>query len=274
MRFGDFAEAIVMQLKDQRATEVLAQRFLVVYKPVEFQPKDRENAQIEDIKFGEDGGIRTYLKGKPYPARFHSEGRVMDSIAAYKKILPLIARNAKGFNALITLLFLKGNLNIFNDWFKRYFELYPIRCKEEHYSTPVRELRRVLKDYFNNIPYVLDAISVILEFDSAYRYRFQDIAMEINKVEFNKKPLKEIKRLTDLWTEREVTKSGIYSLRKLFPLFRVYLMFSPKKVKLLKDIINNVNIDEIKFNEEDEHYIKYYGDYNFLGKSYESRNKG
>lgn len=220
-----------------------------------------------------DKGCETWIKDEKYPMRVYIDvpgiNDRMLQVARVKKIFPIIVGTLKGglIRKVVAVLYLKWNwesyLNfIWNAWADVYMD-----C--DRYSQPVREVYRVMEGKLRDI------ICAILEFDTAYRYRFQDIVGELNKEAFEKNPLKEIKRLADILFEREWHgDNGIGKFKKYIPYLIWYLRLNPKLVSKLKEIVRELNVEEIKLSKEDIYWTNSgYEDYNFRGLSSEIRLK-
>jgi len=226
---------------------------------------------IVDLKLAEDGTLRTYLKGEPEPVRFYSQHSTVWLVAMYKRLIPLLIKRfitSGWINKIATILFLKYNIKLFSDWFHYIFYINPILFKEEHYSQPVKEIRRVLKGKIDEN--FIDAISLVLEHDSAYRYRFQDIIVCLNKVLLKQNPAREICRLMDIIIEREEARMN-HKWKSVKKFIKLALFFPTKYRKLLVEIMGEINLEELKFSKEDTYWAGEYQSYNFGGKTLEKR---
>lgn len=222
----------------------------------------KDKRYILDVKLAEDGTVRTYLSDSELPVRNYPDRASVLLVANFKRLameLILSLKRQNWFERIITLLAIKNNFDILPGWFEYQFDWQQVLLKEKHWSQPIKEVRRVLKGKINE--HLIDAISAVLEYDSAYRYRFQDIVAELNK---NNGVVKELKRLLTITAEREVDswqKEKWNSLK--FLVNALYLM--PKTRKLIREIIQEVNIDEIKFSKEDIYWTRTAKNYNYGG---------
>ena len=146
------------------------------------------------------------------------------------------------------------------------FKIKPIR-----YCIAVRELYRTL-DYapFNedkktkDLRLMLkDLLCMILEFDNAYRYRFQDVISEINLDAVKKNMIKEVNRLLDILSEREQTQDikDTWTLLKLF--FTYYLKIDKRVYSIIQNALFQLNIEKVKLDEGDKYYCTPRKDYKF-----------
>jgi hypothetical protein len=116
----------------------------------------------------------------------------------------------------------------------------------------------------------IDAITLVLEHDSAYRYRFQDIIVNLNKYELTRNSKKELCRLMDMLIEREEGRlSDKWEKVKKFA--EIALSFPTKIRRELVKILVELNLEELKFSKEDIYWTDYYYSYKFGGKSLEER---
>jgi len=199
--------------------------------------------KIIDIKMLADGTVRTYVENSDEPLRFYTPHEAVDIVASYKRLFSALIKN--GVIGIITIVL---NKKVWIEYLRKTFELYPIILKEEHWSQPVKEIRRILK-----IDETLkDAISLILENDMAYRYRMQAFLSELNQDNLKKNTIKELKRILDIFISRENDRNKVLWLkvRNLLWLLRF------KGLNEIREILLDLKIDEIKFSKEDLYWIK------------------
>lgn len=121
--------------------------------------KETEPMYVREIRLPKEGGIYTVFEGMP-PRKGFPINESVDAADHAKKAIMSILKTP-----MILLLpfcwkkFLREIAKI----------VAPHRLKPERYCTSVREVYRVIKN--ENLR---DVACVVLEFDSAYRYRFQD----------------------------------------------------------------------------------------------------
>lgn len=260
MIYSDFIPTWKMQIVMERQQELLKK----IRRPYKHTPpsiesiqKSEDSATIKDYKIVEDGTVRMYLNELEEPVRLIPNQEVLKTITIYKRLFLQVAENFKrqnAFSKLITLLSLQINRNVFPDWIEYIFDLNPILLKEEHYSQPVKEIRRVLKGTIDQR--IIDAITSILEFDNAYRFRIQDALMSIDKSKSTKKNIDSI---------FNTLISGDYeSMRekwgKFKPIISVLILI-PNIRKKIDKFFKEINLEEIKFTKEDICFIRKYSPY-------------
>ena len=233
------------------------------------QPKD--NAALLKVEFPDKGGVLTFIEGHEFPYRGFPYFEFVEKIDYIKKtsraFLSGLYHGLKNKKLwLITLvpafwmapIIVRVGVYVFSRMIDRF------KIKEERYSQAVRELNRVLsipvgKDttfqyQFRNL------VCGILEFDNAYRFRFQDIIEELDKKAIRKNPAKELVRLFSLMQGREIgqdTKDTL-TLFKLFVSF--YLRFDGEMRKILANLAE-IDINLAKLTSEDKWYCPSRSDY-------------
>lgn len=222
-------------------------------------------------------GCGTYLVDEKYPMRICMAQGKMETITQFKKLLPKLAISFQGniINKLIALLYLKRNWINFIDFV--YYGLRDVYYKEvKYYNQPAREMYRVLSGWNELIDKIRDILCSVIEWDTAYRYRFQDILPELNKELFYKNPAKEIQRLFNILIRREDPDDGgpLSKYGRFIPLLKYYFLFNKKLEQQLKEIVKKIDLDEIKLSKEDIYWTNQaYGEYKFKDVPYSERIK-
>lgn len=93
--------------------------------------------------------------------------------------------------------------------------------------------------------------AMFLQFSTGYRFRFQDIFGELDKDNFKKSPIEEIWRLKKIMLQRE--KCVNEKLPRLFSILILLMMFK-KYRKIICDFVNELDIEKIKFDEDDWYF--------------------
>lgn len=240
--------------------------------PTDVQP-------LQQVVFPEEGGVLTYMGGMEHPYKGFPFFEFVDRVDAMKKILRGVLSSF--FHSLkkrnkVQLLFLLTVPWLFNDFVKSF--VYPFfrmverfRIKPIRHCTAIRELHRVFsvqwqgetEESKNTREMFRDLLCMVLEFDNAYRFRFQDIMVELDKDALRKNPAKEITRLLDLMSSREATqeiKDTWTLVRRFLPL---YLRFNKPVRKTLVGILENLDLTKIELSVEDKDYCHKRKDYNF-----------
>ncbi len=241
----------------------------------------------QDVKVVErfeilDKGCQLWVRGEKYPIRGNTPATKVVVLTQYKRMVPmwinfLFGRNdnysnfakKNKFQQAIILLGMLVYQEFFINWL--WYGLQDLYADVNFYGQPVRELYRVLDGKLRDI------ICAVLEYDTAYRYRFQDIVGELNKENFKKSPFKEIERLADIARGRECQEHddkqvlGLLKLIKFVPVFIWYLRINRKLLKKIQEVVEKLDINEVKLSVEDTYWTNQYKDYNFRGLTFKER---
>lgn len=249
MIFSDFLPMIGAKLTMERTREILEKIKKPCLNDANKSAELKGQRIIERTELASDGTIRVYVRDGKEPIRMYPDVKTVWAVACYKRFIPLMADSLRSMGwckRITTLLALKYNFGIFSKWFNYYFSMNPVLLNDENYSQPVKEVRRVLKGRLDDN--LINALALILEYDSAYRYRFQDIIAELNKDNL-KKSAREIIRLLDIIDKREQGRSNRWEQIKKS--VKLIFLFCPKIKKQIVAILKDINIDEVKFSKED-----------------------
>lgn len=232
------------------------------------------------VEFPEAGGILTYMEGHEQPYRGFPFHEFVEKIDIIKKITRTTLSGAyhavkdKPKILFLTLLpalwVIKPMIRIFVYVFYRMIDRFKI--KTIRYSQPIREVYRALSvDKNLNEKFIerefrlqfRDLLCMTAEFDNAYRYRMQDVLVEMDKKALKDNDLKELTRLLDILKAREKTQEikDTWKLLKFF--IRFYLRFDRKLRDLIINLLLELDMKEIELSIEDRHYCEPRKDYNF-----------
>lgn len=239
---------------------------------------DKDAMEVADFKIAKDGSMLTFMKGAPEPVRMYPDQQSVQVIATYKRLFPLLAESLAQIGwikRIITLLAIKFNIQLFSKWFDYYFKINVVLLNEENYSQPVKELRRVLTGRIDEN--FINAFTLILEYDSVYRQRVQDILPLLDKSKLTGiiSTIKEIQRLFSIMAGRETNMKDVKIAKwgKISKFISLVLFLSPKTVKLVISILKDLKLEEISLSKEDRYWAYQWGIYDFDGITLENRRK-
>ena len=249
---------------------------------MEKQERDRTGDDVSaltKVEFPKEGGIQSWMEGHDKPYLGFPYLDFVNAIDGIKKLtkyffqrLHYIIRNAPA----------EEKENIKKDfWFQQQliaaliYSIYRVverhLIKPELYSRAVREVHRTLTEMGplaiiergeNRILQVRDILCMYLEFDNAYRFRFQDMMEELNKEEAEKDPAKEIKRLYDISVSREVHEE-VREKQAQYGEFFQYLFSLPRGKELASEFFKRLSLEEVRLSDIDRHWCQPRSDFHF-----------
>lgn len=152
---------------------------------------------------------------------------------------------------------------------------------DKRYCVSVREMKRVFDLMIERMEgwkkkllmIIRNFVVVTMEFDSAYRFRWQDIMIEVKKEELvvgGRRQVKEIERLFKILKSRERQE-----MDRKWDKLREYLMpalrFSKFFRGLMSEFFKEVDLEKLKPDEGDRYFDLLRKDYDFFGKSLPER---
>ena len=239
---------------------------------------------IEKFIRPDSGGRYTKFVGCDYLFPGDPRVHVVNTIGTSKKLFPFLSVLLNDKMLLVGIGFLyifrrKFLWRIFDKLLDViYASIYPLRLNPERYAVPVRETRRVAdiiiaifpKEMEAGLIKLRDICGMNLEIDMAYRWIFQDIIPEIDKAKLNEDPIKEIKRVSDIFQAR----GGIEDdWRKFERIILLAVRISKLSRRAIIEFVNELDFDKIKLTEADWFFCLNRPNYQFKGVPYEERFK-
>ena len=251
-----------------------------------------QNAQeIERVAFPPEGGVYTFYKGNKLPSRGFPYDETVEAVDDCKKIVMAFVYSfynilKKPLSGMLFLFFFRKQIQ---EIFLRVPTITSKRLrgvlnKPTMYSPAIREVYRVLSDMSeiengtvppggwklsdttlkSVMPDIRDVVCMSLDNDDAYRYRFQDIMVEMDKVALKKNTRKEILRLLGIVEKRELSFMDTFGYgfqgRKWERMRRVasVALLIPALQKRAFYFLNSLDIEKLRMDEIDleSAYIK------------------
>ena len=230
---------------------------------------------LRRVEFPVSGGIHTYMDSMEFPYKGFPYFEFVDKMDTLKKIaknlLSGLYHRLKGKSKLWLPLLIPST------WFFKilvhtgiyifYRIFYRYRLKSIRYCDAVREIYRAFNYKSGNkkvdelSEMVRDVVCMILEFDNAYRYRFQDVAEEISSN--NGDVIAELVHLLDTLAERERTQTP----KDTWLLIKTFLPWYLRLDKTLKVVLENtlrqIDTKKIYLDKFDKEYCSKRKDYIF-----------
>lgn len=243
-------------------------------------PNPKDTSVLERVEFPAEGGILTWMSGHSEPYKGFPFFEMVEKIDIVKKLTRAVFSSF--FHSLkrrnkVQLLFVAFVPWLLMDAAKAgiytfYRVVQRFRVKPLRYCDSMRELHRAFGVIeFMNEPYgdkevrlqVRDLMCMIMEFDNAYRYRFQDIIVELDKAAVRRNPGKEINRLLTIMQGREKTQDirDTWALAKKF--LPIFLFFNRKIRRSLVAVLTELDLEKVALSKEDQHYCRPRSDYKF-----------
>jgi len=226
----------------------------------EEQAEQKTNGKliVTKVEFPNEGGIFTHFEGVPF-MKGYPFGDDVERVDEAKK---MAMRQLWGFYRMpkwkfIFLLpvfgvFTKSLVISYWEYIKKY------RFKPIRYCQAVREIYTVFLNLGRELKgeelelweMIRDDVCLTMESDDAYKFRFQLIIVELNKDNLKKNPVKELKRLIKLLSDRE-ENVGMKQKWTMISKYLFLIRFKPKVFKIFIKFLNEMNLDELKMDEND-----------------------
>jgi len=216
-------------------------------------------------------GLLRYIEGASYPAKGVPTPNAIFAINQIKLTIKLLVK----YSPFLILVKKETLLKDFNLLFDKLFQPYVIKpiymCPTAYYLyKTIKEFLMVLEIDTPTAGTFAHNLSHILEYDDAYRYRFQDIINEADLIQLQTNPRKEIRRLINIYKQREHNQVVFIKLERLITPI-LYLLYIPK---VKKAFINSIHhIIGARPDPADLYWMSIRNDYLFGGKTYEERSK-
>ncbi len=240
-------------------TDFILKNIRILENATTVHPNSRARIdRIVEVKLSKDGGIYSYFENQPYPAKGFPYYDTVHRIDAIKKVFLGLLYGFHTFHGktLLALFFLIFRTRITQSLHKltegMWVTLKPHRLKPLYYCNAVKELYQAFDEKDEMIR---DLICMTLEFDDAYRFRFQYALGELDKEKFAKNQYKELDRVAGLLEAREKEKKliGYWKLLRKFLFFGFF--FKKFRIGIVK-VLARVDPARIKMDEGDEYYAK------------------
>jgi hypothetical protein len=230
-------------------------------------------------------GIYMYIEGLPYPHKGLPTPEAIWAINVVKKTIieavKLLTRPQFWPSGVMVAIFPKSIINQSIASFNRITSgtVLPYFLKDELLTATARETKRAIREVLVGIGIsdeeallTAKCLAHILEYDSAYRFRFQDLCTETTSEKLSRQPIRELFRLVGVYRSREHypnTKSHTTKLACLGCLLLVH----PFTRRLIKQVIANVDLEKLQFDLNDRYWVCQKTDYDYFGKTYDERQR-
>ena len=236
-------------------------------------PKQGDTQALLKVEFPKAGGVLTFMEGhEDHPYKGFPYFEMVDKVDLGKKILRaqlsglyhgLKKRNPLQLAclALVPWLFkdiFRANLHTFAKLVTRF------RLKDDKFCVAVRELNRAFAEDGSELAIeIRNALGMLIEFDNAYRYRFQDIIVELDQERLKRAPIRELLRLLEIISKREKTEEIRDTWKLLRMLVRFFLFTDSELRNTLVGALSRLDLSKMALDEDDRHYCLKRQDYSF-----------
>lgn len=213
---------------------------------------------VSHIEFGE--GIKVFLKGHQYPQKGIPTPEAISAINVVKRVL----REGIGWGWWLIPFRRKTSLKAFLSICWPVVSPYILRY--QFLSPTSQAVYDLLKEVDVQMAKI---VAHVLEYDSAYKSRLQDLMTESSKEALVDRPIIEIKRLLELNRQRDYDEIHT-KLHKVGKLATLALLWPPFR-KSFKKAISECDFNKLCFDKSDKYWICSKRDYNYMGLSYLER---
>jgi len=248
---------------------------------------------VEDIIHPPEGGTFTKFYGCSYLFKGYPNVRIVELLDAPKDMFSSIPKLIGSMPfwlkvfSLVLFLFLKLTARKFltrvlgtyvaiaHNPIKKYLFSLRMYCASigEIYRTLTVVIGRRGKIIKTILLMIRDIGCMALQNDTAYKFRVQDILPEVNVEALKENPIKEIRRVINIFIEREKTKGMDVRWAKLGKMIIFWLRVSPKARRLLVEFFSEIDLEKVKLDEADWYFVLKREQYDFRGISLEERLK-
>ncbi len=246
----------------------------------------------ERVETPPEGGIYAYLKGIPFPRKGLPTPENCWANDNVKRVMVFLLRSLGTKDMLLpgiafAIIPWSWKLRTMN---RMLFEFSRIGCwllqgaflKPHLYSNPTKPLQKGVAVFLKDVGIqertsddVAKIIATVLEYDDAYRYRFEDIMSCTERHHLVASPVREVRRLIDIFRARE-KYTDMMSKLDAFEAIASLALMHPRIRRSFKKAVIAIRPDEfqmLKMDEADRYHTLLRGDYDFGGKPIELRMK-
>ncbi len=233
---------------------------------------------IEKIVRG-DKGIEVYYKDTPFPRKGWPFGRAVVAVNIVKRLTTEFLKlyPKLGLLTLSPIRTLEKLLVSFNTISSKLIAEFVI--KKELMTPCSSELQTLTEKFLTELGVSHETsvgfaryFSTLIEYDNAYRYRIEDICSETNECNLYNSPVRETKRLFQIYRQREKCLYITDTLAKLVSLASLILLI-PKIKHTFRYAILQVKWERLRLDDADKYWCRQRPDYDFWGESVEVRTK-
>jgi hypothetical protein len=218
------------------------------------------------------------IQGTDIPYRLNVGDEELEMINIYKASMMATVSLINPINiipTLISLISVKERNRVIG-WFKRlgFKSVQNVILNYQHWSTFHKELYTLIfailiksKIDETNSRQLAEHLSYVIEYDTAYKTRLQDLFNETTPDKITTR--KEIKRLLNLFVSRNKDKDVIKYKKFVFIL--TFALLIPKVKRIFKESLAHINWKNLCPDEIDKYWMSMKVEYDYEGKTLEER---
>ncbi len=259
----------------------------ILWKGARFNIYERTTYPPEGGIFVHYRGMLHPKKGFPYPEAVMANNSLKKTV---KTSLSFVSKETLIPIGLFALLPWKLKMRAVGKVVNAYCDLadnvfHTHYLKPERYCKAAKEIWRGTAVFMNELgfdPELSDragrAVATIFEYDDSYRYFVQDLAGATWDQKIYKRPAKEIRRLGQVFYDRDGEFEIIGSRRVGTMVKRTMgivalALYVPRVKRAFRKAIAAVDFRRLELDEGDKYHVLMRNNYNFFGESFEVRKK-
>ncbi len=244
----------------------------------------------ERTEYPPEGGIYVYYEGMPYPQKGFPFPDAVWMNDVVKRITVFFLRSMGSKDMILPALAFailpwKWQLRTFEKFLYNFARValwmfQSIFLKDDRYCNAGRSLRKLVERFLIEVGIVertaqdfAKVVATMIEYDNAYRYRFEDIMTETTRAQLISRPIREFRRLGAIFRKREKYVDMFSKLDSFIALGTVALMI-PRVRRAFRTAVGSLNgteFDMMKLDDADKYHVLNRPDYDYMGKSHENR---
>lgn len=234
-----------------------------------------------------------------YPTKGWPEPKIIAQVNQAKRLLAtflnfLTFKEVAAVLSLLMFLPWKRKISLMQKWIQQVTRLIgpvlePILLKDQYYLPFTIETRRFISSFLTNLG--IDELwantlgyqfSILMEFDSQYRYWTEDVLTETDGQRLNKEPYRETKRLLKVFERRlqpidspkyghgEVGSTKIRDLvTRVGPM--LLILCHPRIRRAFREALKQIDLTKLQMDEVDRHEFLRVEGYDYMGRSIDDR---
>ena len=225
---------------------------------------------IDHIEYPETGGIFVYYKGLKYPRK----GFPFPEAIYVTNIVKRMVVNLSHYPLWLPVCLCRRSFKRFLDRFTNLTDMVvgSYYFTPRYQMAPAKELNRWITLFFKSLGITTtigNVFGIIIEQDTAYCFRFQDIMGEVNQQELYEHPRKELLRLFSLLQSRELDPLIRQKFSRMKWLW--FLLLIPSIKRAFVKATRQIDFIKLAFTEADRYQVMPLSGYDYFGQCLNER---